>query len=142
MNEFLWYLASPYTHDDPEILRLRFEQVSADAADLIRAGLRIFSPIAHTHPIAEYGGIPHGDHTIWLPADKPIHDRCDGIIVDMIPGWDESKGIKMELEWAAEQGKVIAYYTPKVILPELLETESAYELFTSEEIDAVWGIGG
>lgn len=127
MNEFLWYLASPYTYksDDPErvkrVLELRFRQVSADAADLIRAGLRVFVPISHTHPIAEHGGIDHGDHTIWLPADKPIHERCDGIIVDMIPGWNTSDGIAQELEWSAQHGKIIAYHRPYRLLPELVQ---------------------
>lgn len=125
MAEFLWYLASPYSykHEDKavvnKILDARFRQVSADAADLIRAGLRVFSPIAHTHPIAEYGTIDHGDHTIWLPADKAIFSRCNGIIVDMLPGWDKSYGVGEELRWAEEHGMVIAYYTPKKLLPEL-----------------------
>lgn len=125
MKELLWYLASPYTNydEDEEVRRkihdARFRQVSADAADLMRLGFVIFSPIAHTHPIAEYGHIEHGDHTIWLPADKVIHARCDGIIIDMIPGWQDSYGVDKELKWAMDEDKPIMYYRPKVILPEL-----------------------
>lgn len=135
-TEMLWYFASPYScyDDDPEvvarILDARFRQVSMDAADLMRMGFRLFAPISHTHPIAEFGNLDHGDHTIWLPADRVIHSRCDGVIVDMIPGWRESHGVTEELKWAREESKSILLYEPKLVLPELVEygTGEAHEL--------------
>ncbi len=49
------YLASPYSHPDQAVERLRFEAVCQAAATLMRHGLSIFSPIAHSHPIARFG---------------------------------------------------------------------------------------
>ena len=51
------------------------------AAVLIRQGIRVYSPIAHTHPIAIHGGIDPLDHKIWLPADAPFMHGAVGLIV-------------------------------------------------------------
>ena len=49
------YLASPYTHHDPEVRLERYRAVCRAAAGLIRQGRVVFSPIAHSHAITEHG---------------------------------------------------------------------------------------
>ena len=68
------------------------------AANLIEQGMRIYCPIAHTHPIAIYGDLDPLDHTIWLPADGPFMDAAVGLIVVRMRGWDKSKGIAAEIK--------------------------------------------
>ena len=46
------YLASPYTHDDPNVERERYESVCTVCAKFARLGKHVYSPIAHWHPIA------------------------------------------------------------------------------------------
>jgi len=48
----LCYLASPYTAANKQVEFRRFRAGCMWAATLCRAGLRVFSPIAHSHPIA------------------------------------------------------------------------------------------
>lgn len=49
------YLASPYTHSDVHVREWRFREACRAAAALLRAGITVFSPIAHSHPIAAFG---------------------------------------------------------------------------------------
>jgi hypothetical protein len=45
------YLACPYTDPDPAVRKARFDIATAVAADLIRGGRIVYSPITMTHPI-------------------------------------------------------------------------------------------
>jgi hypothetical protein len=103
-----YYLASPYSRfpDGPEAA---FREVCRAAACLIRAGVRLYSPIAHTHPIATHGGIDPLDHSIWLPVDKPFMDAAAGLIVCKMPSWTASVGMAHEIEAFTEAGKPIVY---------------------------------
>lgn len=107
-TETFWYLASPYSKY-PEGLEKAFEDVCAAACELIRHGIKVYSPIAHTHPVAIHGGEDPLDHGIWLPADLPFMDAASGLIVLKMPGWDESVGIRYEIRRFAEQLKPIRY---------------------------------
>ncbi len=85
------YLASPYTHPDPAIRKERFQAVCAYAATMMRSGLRVFSPIAHTHHIA-LCGLP-GGWEFWEAYDRDMIARCDED-ADLCPpcaikGWEE-----------------------------------------------------
>ncbi len=49
------YLASPYSHPDAVVREYRFRAACQAAASVMRSGQHVFSPIAHSHAIAEYG---------------------------------------------------------------------------------------
>lgn len=106
------YLAIPYTDPDPEIMRLRFEIANRTAAELMKRGLLIYSPISHSHPIAQYG-LPT-DWEYWQHYDKEILSICDELIIVMADGWEESKGIKEETAIAFKRNMVISYVLPVV----------------------------
>ncbi len=106
-----WYLASPYSKYDAGI-HVAWMDICYEAANLIRAGIPVYSPIAHTHPIADHGDIDPYDHTIWLPADLPLMQAAKGLIVCMMQGWEESYGIGEEIKEFKKTGKPIIYMTP------------------------------
>jgi len=112
-----WYLGSPYSKYPGGIVAAH-NAVCRDAALLIRAGVPVYSPIAHTHPIAIHGGIDPFDHEIWLPADKPLMDAAVGLIVLMLPGWESSRGLTYEIEEFQGKEKPIVYMRPGAV-PEL-----------------------
>jgi hypothetical protein len=58
------YLCSPYTHPDPAVREARYEAACRTAAHLMRSGKIVFSPIAHSHGIAQYG-LPK-DWSFWI----------------------------------------------------------------------------
>ncbi len=78
------YLASPFTDDSPSVEEERFHAVCACAAEMMRAGMHIFSPIAHAYPISRHG-LP-GDWAYWEAYDRSMLARCDELIVLRLPG--------------------------------------------------------
>lgn len=103
-----FYLASPYTkyHGGWEVA---FQEACKVAAQLIEQGVGIFCPIAHSHPISLHGGINPASHDVWLPADKPLMRAACGLIVVMMPGWNESYGISVEIQEFTENQKPVRY---------------------------------
>lgn len=122
MKQPLYYMASVYTQF-PRGLEQAYIEASKCAAMLLRRGMNVFSPIAHSHPIAIYGAIDAVDHDFWMRLDKAILDECDALLVVMMPGWRDSRGIKAEIEHAKESGKQIVFYS----WPMLEEREVEYE---------------
>lgn len=104
----LIYLASPYTHADPHIRQLRFDQVCHAAAYLMQEGKYIFSPIAHTHPIAEAGNLPTG-WMYWREYDIRMIGACDELYVLLLPGVESSKGVSEEIKIAHSLNKPVKY---------------------------------
>jgi hypothetical protein len=108
------YLASPYSAH-PDGMEHAYRDACAAAALLIRAGVPVFSPIAHSHGIAEIGGIDPASHAIWLPADAPMMRAAMGLIVLQLPGWDMSIGVAAEIAEFRLAGKPVRYMTPGVV---------------------------
>ena len=72
------------------------------------AGVYVFSPISHTHPIAEAGSLPTG-WEFWEAYDNIMLSRCTKLIVLMLDGWKESKGVAAEIKIAEKLGIPIVY---------------------------------
>lgn len=95
MNQKLYYLASPYSHSDPLVRESRFHMACDVAGYLMNRGLHVFSPIAHTHPIACRCDLPKG-FDFWESYDRSMLMRCDSLLIVTAPGWRESKGVTAE----------------------------------------------
>ena len=106
-----WYLASPYSKYPYGLSSAHLHACRACVL-LITAGIPVFSPIAHSHPIAMTGGLDPLDHDIWLPADKPMVEAAGGLIVLKLEGWSRSIGVAEEIEGFAEMNKPIVYMEP------------------------------
>lgn len=102
------YLATPYSKY-PDGIEAAFEEACRVTAYLIRNGVRVFCPIAHTHPVAMHGKIDPLSHDIWIPADAPLMDGATSLVVCMMESWRESYGIGVEIESFKAAGKPIFY---------------------------------
>ena len=107
-REPFWYLATPYS-GYPDGIVAAFEEASRVAARLIGRGMRIYCPIAHTHPMAVYGFLDPKDHDIWLALDGPFMDAAVGLIVVKMTEWTKSKGIAEEIKRFREVKKPVLY---------------------------------
>lgn len=116
-----WYLATPYSKYPGGIVNAH-KDACAEASLLVKAGVPVYCPIAHTHPIAIEGGMDPFDHETWLEADRAFMDAAKGLIVCEMAGWDESYGIEQEIKHFAKQGKPRIQMTPGVVPEELLRT--------------------
>ncbi len=94
----IYYLAAPYTHPNPEVRDWRVRAVTKMTYQLFKAGRLIYSPLTHNIEIDKLGIF--GDFKTWLSFDHGMLSRLDGLIIFKIPGWNESKGLKAELEFA------------------------------------------
>lgn len=112
-----FYLGSPYSKY-PDGIEAAFRVVCAEAGRLIAAGIPIFSPIAHTHPITILTGMDPYAHDIWIPADRPLMDAACGLIILRMESWEDSKGLQIEEEIFRGAGKPVVYMDPGII-PEL-----------------------
>ena len=105
----IYYLASPYTHKDAHVRKLRTELATEAAVKLLHLGIFVFAPIPYNEPWEKYN-LP-GDWSFWADFDKSFVERCDGgLIVLMLDGWDKSTGITAEIEFAKSINLPI-YYT-------------------------------
>ena len=103
MNKVLTYLACPYSHDDPEVRRRRFELATEYAARLVSTGAAVFSPITHGHPIF-LRGAGTMEIAAWATLSEVAIANSARFIVLRLEGWERSNGIKAELETAARFG--------------------------------------
>ena len=92
------YLASPYS-GTVEQREQRFVAVCKVAADRMKDGDVIFSPIAHGHAIEQHmGGIQ--SHQFWMDQCFAMLRSADMLVVLCLPGWRDSKGVALEIEFA------------------------------------------
>lgn len=109
-----WYLGSPYTRYAGG-RRAAFLRASEVAADLMCRGVVVFSPIAHSHPIAVHGALDEIDLDFWLEQDQPLIDAAAGMIVAMMPGWRDSKGTAYEIAEFKKAGKPYYFLDPETM---------------------------
>lgn len=104
------YLASPHTHTDKAVLDARCIAAQKATARLMLEGNAVFSPIAHSHGVADH--MPDAvrcDGDFWMEQDLPLLAKCDEMIVLRLDGWRESSGVRQELAFAAENGIPVSF---------------------------------
>ncbi len=104
----LTYLASPYSNPDPTVEENRFKITCLVAGLLMNQGLFVFSPIAHCHPIAVSVALPR-DYSYWKEYCELTLGQCRELLVLTIDGWETSKGVKGEIEFAEKNNMPIRY---------------------------------
>lgn len=120
MEDTYWYLATPYTnfeggHEAAWIMACE------QTALLLKAGVPVFSPIAHTHPIAKVGGLKIVDHNFWVNVvDAPMMKGAHGIIHLAAKGWQKSSGMHEEIVHFVKAGKPVVFMEPGIIPPGVL----------------------
>lgn len=101
----LTYLASPYTRRPDKDAAVR--EACVAAAALMRAGVKVFSPIAHSHTVAILGGLDALDGQFWMEQDLPFQDAAEAVVILKSEGWDKSDGISEEIAHAALKSQPI-----------------------------------
>jgi hypothetical protein len=92
------YVASPYTHSNEAVRELRYQNVMAYTAWLLKQERWAYSPIVHHHVMAARFALPH-DFDYWMRLDFTMIDASSELHVLKIPGWQESKGVNAEIQY-------------------------------------------
>lgn len=103
------YLASPYSkYKDGQEEANRLACIAA--GELIKAKLPVFCPISHSHAISVNTELAAMDHSIWMPLDFAFTEAAFVMVVCMMDGWDESFGVRKEIEYMEAHNKPIYYW--------------------------------
>ena len=97
------YLASPYSDSSPLVRIIRHAQVEWAVYHILIKGIVAYSPIVYFHPIA-YKYDLDLDNSYWSQFNKTFIRACSELWVLMLDGWEDSAGIKEELEIAKDLG--------------------------------------
>ncbi|WP_054310131.1 DUF1937 family protein [Mesorhizobium sp. 1M-11] len=107
------FLAGPYGHADREVVDRRFNEANAVAAKIARSGSTVFSQISMSHPIN--GHLSDLDKAaigkLWAPIDQVFMEAMDEIVVIDGPGWQESAGVKREMEFFESKGRRVSLWS-------------------------------
>ncbi len=102
------YLASPYSNPDEKKRQENFEKISRIAADLCSDGHVAFSPITYGHTLTEFKEMPT-DWPFWKNFCLSFLEVSTELHVCKIEGWNHSKGVAEEIEFAIKTGIEIKY---------------------------------
>jgi hypothetical protein len=97
------FISSPYSHPDKSVVENRFESTCELVAKLLNKGHYVMSPIVHGHNLLKYD-LP-GDWEFWQGYCIDMIKRCEEVWVYNINGWEDSSGVKGEIEVAKKIGK-------------------------------------
>lgn len=104
-------MASPYSHPDPAVRERRYQAACRQAAEILRLGIPVFSPVVYRHALLEYG-LPH-DWAFWRrKMERKYRALCDQVWVLMLDGWRESVDVQTKIVWALKGRKRVLYVDP------------------------------
>ena len=101
----------PFSSPDEQIRNARFEAANKYAAGLMSEGHIVFSPLSHSVPISKYLGNPN-DSDFYVRQDLYWLMHCNEAHVLMLDGWEQSKGIKRELDEAIQRDIAVKFIKP------------------------------
>lgn len=96
----LVYLACPFRHTDASVQRKRCAAAHYVAAQL-SAHHHVFSPLTHNELLVDLVKDVPGEH--WMEFDLAILVICKRLFVLQLEGWELSKGVQREIDFAKEQ---------------------------------------
>lgn len=107
----LVYMAVPYTAAKHGLNCAAYD-ADRHAAYLIKRGLRVFSPISHSHVIAAVGEIDPRSHVLWMDQNGPFMAASGIMVAVKLPGWENSIGMMQERETFRKMGKPVIEMDP------------------------------
>ena len=112
-----WYLASPYTSEDPAQTETWVQEMRDLIPRFINAYPKIVPlvPVVYTDPLAEHCEPTGG----WYAFGLSLLDTAQGFIVVTQDGWEHSRGIMLELGFARAKGIPIATFDPNCVTAEV-----------------------
>lgn len=104
------YLACPFRHDDPKIMKIRCASAHYVAAQLSSKGCYVFSPLTHNEVLVQLH--PEISKHHWIDFDLAFLKLCHRLMILKLEGWDKSWGIQKEIEFAKKHGIVVDEMMP------------------------------
>lgn len=114
MKPGFWYLASPYSHQSAYVRHDRALMAREATYQALQQGFVTFSPIHATHDLAVLHSMPK-DAAWWESYNDRFLAPAEGVIVLMLDGWQQSVGVRAEIDYALRAKKPgrILYMCPR-----------------------------
>ena len=109
----LVYLSAPYSDKNQDIVESRIATFCEIDAILCDKNIYTVSPL-YKHLLFNYATLP-SDWNYWKTYCETLILKCDKMIVIMLPGWEESVGVKGEIEFCKNNIIPIEYIDPNDI---------------------------
>ncbi|MCP4923892.1 MAG: DUF1937 family protein, partial [bacterium] len=100
MSQGYYYLSNPYNGSPEERLE-RAEAACKATALLLQKGVYTLSPVVHNHQVVKHFPEMTADQrrALIMPYDLELLRASVGMILLKIPGWDQSKGVREEIDF-------------------------------------------
>ena len=121
------YLCTPYTHERPEVMAIRKKVVTLLELEMLDCGLVPYNPIRCMTDDYIVKRLPAGFDVYQY--DLNILRRCQAMVVVMIDGWRESKGVNLEVRFANDHDIPVTYYRPGD------PTANLFDFLASEDVN-------
>ena len=102
------YLASPYAHLSPAVREARLEAVRFVCGSMVDEGRIVMAPLVYLGELAFKGVHPPQG---WYAFDLQLLARCDELVVIQLPGWEDSRGVLVEIAAAQARNMPIRLMT-------------------------------
>lgn len=103
------YVAAPYSSPLIGIQEQRLNKTIEFVLHLTVRGLTAFSPVVYFLPAARALNLPE-DATTWHNHNMQFLRRAEAMFVLHLTGWDQSKGVQIEMKLAKALGIEIAHF--------------------------------
>lgn len=118
------YLGCPYNHNDKAVMERRYRLVNYYLTHFHKLGKLVYSPLTHNIPMHKLGIEQTWDW--WQTFDIAMLSRCNELIVLQLDGWQQSRGLTAEIDYASEHNIPIIYCEPDIeILHHLSESTAS-----------------
>lgn len=111
----LIFISSPYSHQDQDVIEQNYIKVAKFVSKLTTQGITAISPIAYGHTLLKFNNMAN-DWKTWEDFCLEFLDKADELWVYKMPGWNHSRGVAEEIEYAIKKGKTVKYIEYEEIL--------------------------
>lgn len=123
------YLASPYSHINESVREARATAAAIGVGHVMEFyNTTTYSPIVHFHHVYKHAIYDPCDINFWIKHNKNMLRHASKLYVLDLPGWKESAGVALEIEFALHLGLVVEHVWPGDKPESLFDVLNAYKI--------------
>jgi|SRR6478609_148583 len=101
------YLAPPYGHPDPEVMKDRIKKIYSVFSEITAKGEKIICPTITNFFLDTFGEAP--DRETWRKRCDHLIERSTELVILTLDGWQESPGLRRDIALAESNNIPVTY---------------------------------